>query len=55
MIGDVAAAVPEHRIQALAIDGTSGTLLVADAQGRPLEPAGMYNDASAAALAPHIA
>ncbi|MGE3295139.1 MAG: FGGY-family carbohydrate kinase [Geminicoccaceae bacterium] len=54
VIGDVAAAVPGHRIHALAIDGTSGTLLVTDARGAPLEPAGMYNDASAAALAPRI-
>lgn len=54
VIADVAAAVPGNRIDALAVDGTSGTLLVTDAAGRPLEPAGMYNDASAASLAPRI-
>ena len=39
----------------LAVDGTSGTLLVTDAHGMPLAPAGMYNDASAAHLAGRIA
>jgi sugar (pentulose or hexulose) kinase len=42
------------RIASLAVDGTSGTLLLADASGRPLAPARMYNDASGAALAPRI-
>jgi D-ribulokinase len=36
---------------ALAIDGTSGTLVVADARGEPLGPALMYNDARAHAQA----
>ena len=41
--------VPAHRhrpgrIVSIAVDGTSGTLLLADAAGRPLAPAGMYND-----------
>lgn len=43
------------RIAALAVDGTSGTLLLTDADGRPLAPGRMYNDASGAALAPRIA
>jgi sugar (pentulose or hexulose) kinase len=38
----------------LAIDGTSGTLLLADADGRPLGPARLYDDTSAAALAEQI-
>jgi sugar (pentulose or hexulose) kinase len=42
-------------IAAVAVDGTSGTLLVTDADGRPLEPALLYNDASAADLAAGIA
>jgi len=42
------------RIASLAVDGTSGTLLLADAEGRPLAPARMYNDASGAALAARI-
>mgnify|MGYP002713030744 CR=1 FL=1 len=33
-------------IAALAVDGTSGTLLLTDAEGQPLAPALMYNDAS---------
>ena len=49
-----AAAAGPGRIRALAVDGTSGTLLVTDAHGVPLEPAGMYNDASAAHLAERI-
>ena len=34
VVRDVAAAVPNHRIDALAVDGTSGTLLVADERAR---------------------
>ena len=34
------------RIQRLAIDGTSGSVLLCDRQGRVLTPALMYNDAS---------
>jgi len=47
-------------IAALCVDGTSSTLLICDAQGRPLAPALMYNDTRArdasqqvAAVAPH--
>ena len=54
VISAIGAAAPHHRIDSLAIDGTSGTLLVTDARGTPLEPAGMYNDPSAAHLAPRI-
>ena len=42
------------RIAAIAIDGTSGTVLVSDAHGRPLTPALMYNDARATAEAERI-
>jgi sugar (pentulose or hexulose) kinase len=42
------------RIAALAVDGTSGTLLLCAADGAPLGPARMYNDASAATLAGRI-
>jgi sugar (pentulose or hexulose) kinase len=41
-------------IRALAVDGTSGTLLLCDEAGRPLGPARMYNDASAARFAARI-
>ncbi|WP_119460798.1 xylulokinase [Rhodospirillaceae bacterium SYSU D60014] len=44
-LGELAAAVPAKRIVALAVDGTSGTLLVTDGAGTPLAPALMYNDA----------
>lgn len=43
------------RIAALAVDGTSGTLLLTDAAGRPLAAASMYDDARAAHLAERIA
>lgn len=52
-------AVPPAAIGAVAVDGTSGTVLLADASGTPLGPALMYNDgradteaAAIAALAP---
>ena len=35
------------RIRALAVDGTSGTLVPVDCDGKPLRPAIMYNDARA--------
>lgn len=35
------------RVAALAVDGTSGTLLLTDAKGVPITPALMYNDARA--------
>ena len=37
---------PTH-VQAICVDGTSGTLLVTDARGTPLAPALMYNDSRA--------
>ncbi|MEU6762094.1 FGGY family carbohydrate kinase [Streptomyces sp. NPDC046853] len=36
------------RVRGLAIDGTSGTILLADAAGRPLTPGLMYDDGRAA-------
>ena len=41
-------------VQAIAVDGTSGTLLLADENGDPLGPALMYNDARASEQAQHI-
>lgn len=38
-------------VAAIAVDGTSGTILLSDASGIPLTPALMYNDARAAAQA----
>jgi sugar (pentulose or hexulose) kinase len=34
----------EHQVVALAIDGTSGTILAVDDEGAPIELASMYND-----------
>jgi D-ribulokinase len=49
-LGGIAEAA-HGKIAALAVDGTSGTLLLTDGAGRPLGPARMYNDASAAGRA----
>ena len=38
------AQVPRGAVKALAVDGTSGTVLVADDQGTPLAPALLYSD-----------
>ena len=34
----------DHQVRALAIDGTSGTILPVDRAGAPIELASMYND-----------
>jgi sugar (pentulose or hexulose) kinase len=44
-LGGVLAAVDRTRVLALAIDGTSGTMLPVDAHGQPLAKPMMYNDA----------
>ncbi len=44
----------EQSIVALAIDGTSGTVLACDEQGAPLSPALMYNDARCTAEAARV-
>ncbi len=41
------AVIDVRSVRAIAVDGTSATLLLADAAGRPLAPALMYNDARA--------
>jgi len=46
--------VDAERIQAIAIDGTSGTVLLCDAAGKPCSPALMYNDQSCSAEADKI-
>lgn len=43
------------QVRAIAVDATSGTLLLCDAQGTPLAPALMYNDTRAQAEAATIA
>ena len=42
-------------VRAVAVDGTSATLLLTDSKGRPLAPALMYNDSRARAEAERIA
>lgn len=43
------AQLDRKRIRAIAVDGTSGTLLLTDAQGKPLGPALTYNSTAGAA------
>jgi len=47
--------IPAAAVRAIALDGTSGTVLLADAEGSPLTPALMYNDNRAVSEAAHIA
>lgn len=49
------AKLDKSQIKAIAIDGTSGTLLLADGHGHPLGPALMYNDGRSQAEAQRIA
>jgi hypothetical protein len=49
------ARIDPRSVEALAVDGTSGTVLAVDAGGEPLAPARMYNDADGAATAARIA
>jgi len=47
--------VPAAQVQAIAVDGTSGTVLVTDGMGQPLSEGWMYNDASCAHEAAQVA
>lgn len=47
--------VDPQRVSTLAVDGTSGTLLLSDDKGNPLTPAIMYNDQRAVEQAKKIA
>jgi sugar (pentulose or hexulose) kinase len=55
LLAQLVATVPANDIGALAVDATSGTVLLADADGVPLGPALMYNDGRATAEAAAIA
>ena len=46
--------IDPDRVSAMTVDGTSGTLLLADAKGVPVTPALMYNDARAVAEAENL-
>jgi 7-cyano-7-deazaguanine reductase len=47
--------IDRQRVSTLAVDGTSGTLLLSDAKGNPVTPAIMYNDQRAVEQAKIIA
>ncbi|MCW8957315.1 MAG: FGGY-family carbohydrate kinase [Gammaproteobacteria bacterium] len=47
--------IEPEQVRAIAVDGTSGTLLITDDTGRPLAPALMYNDSSCSDQARRIA
>ncbi|MEW6692427.1 MAG: FGGY-family carbohydrate kinase [Pseudomonadota bacterium] len=55
LLGELARRVDLGALRALAIDGTSGTLVVCNDDGRPLHPALMYHDARAKGEAVRIA
>lgn len=52
---DLCTRIDRRQIRALAVDGTSATLLLCDARGEPLTPALLYNDRRASAQAARIA
>jgi sugar (pentulose or hexulose) kinase len=55
LLDDLATTTPLAGIAAISLDGTSATLLCSAADGTPLTPALMYNDARATAEATRIA
>jgi sugar (pentulose or hexulose) kinase len=55
VIGKLGASVDLAGIERIAVDGTSGTLLLIDDDGRPVSPGLMYNDARATAEAARVA
>lgn len=54
-IGELGRSVDLTALERIAVDGTSGTLLLTDAAGRPCSPGLMYNDARAGPEAARIA
>lgn len=54
-IAQAAAALDARRIAAIAVDGTSGTLLLTDARGEPLSDGWLYHEASCADEAARVA
>lgn len=53
-LGALLTKIPASKVAALAVDATSGTVLLADSAGEPLGPALLYNDARAIAEARRI-
>lgn len=54
LLDELLARIPRERVRSLAVDGTSGTIFLADRNGNPLSPALMYNDARASTEAERI-
>ena len=54
-LGDLRAAADLGGVRAIAVDGTSGTVVAIDAAGTPLGPASMYNDPADPALVARVA
>jgi len=52
--GEALAAIDPAAIRGLAVDGTSGTILLTDAGGRPLTAGLMYDDARASVEVPRV-
>lgn len=55
LFADLSSKVDLSTLKKLATDGTSGTVLITDEQGRPLTPALMYNDSSSVEAVERIA
>lgn len=47
VLKDISKQINPSDVKAISVDGTSSTLLLCDKQGKPLQPAIMYNDARA--------
>jgi hypothetical protein len=54
-VAELARSIDLARVRRIAVDGTSGTLLLVDRDGRPLSPGLMYNDARATDAAARVA
>ena len=55
LLSELCQQIDATQVAAIAVDGTSGTVLVTDEKGEPLAPALMYNDNRAIEQARHIA
>jgi D-ribulokinase len=54
VLSDLLTSVPAREVAAIAVDGTSGTVLLTDANGKPVGPALMYNDTRARPAAERV-
>ena len=54
VLKDISNQINPADVKAISVDGTSSTLLLCDKQGKPLQPAIMYNDARATEQAKRI-